>query len=74
TGYLVRPCDVDALYESVRKILENEDLRSGMGQAGQKRMREKFSNEVALSVILPAVREVLSKKNVCDMPKYRNEK
>jgi len=74
TGYLVEPCDVDALYESVRKILENEDLRSGMGQAGQKRMREKFSNEVALSVILPAVREVLLKKNVCELPKCRNEK
>ena len=74
TGYLVRPCDVDALYESVRKILENEDLRSGMGQAGQKRMREKFSKEVALSVILPAVREVLLKKNICELPKFRNEK
>lgn len=74
TGYLVRPCDVDALYKSVKAILENEDLRIRMGQAGQKRMREMFSNEVALSVILPAVREVLLKKNIYDLPKRRNEK
>ena len=74
TGYLVQPCNVDELYEAVSKVLRDDELRMRMGRAGQKRMREKFSNKAALSVILPAVREVLSKKNVCDMPKYRNEK
>jgi len=74
TGYLVQPCDVDELYEAVRDVLKDDGLRIRMGQAGQKRMREKFSNEVALSVILPAVREVLLKKNVCELPKCRNEK
>ncbi len=74
TGYLVQPCNVDELYEAVSKVLRDDELRMRMGQAGQKRMREKFSNEVALSVILPAVREVLLKKNICDLPKYRNEK
>ncbi len=72
TGYLVEPRNVDALCESAKKILENEDLRVKMGQAGQKRMEDKFSIKPALSAILPAVREVLQKKNICDL-RYRGE-
>jgi glycosyltransferase involved in cell wall biosynthesis len=72
TGYLVEPRNVDALCESVIKILNNDDLRVKMGQAGRKRMEEKFSIKPALSAILPAVREVLQKKNICDL-QYRGE-
>ncbi len=72
TGYLVEPRNVDALCESVKKILENDDLRVKMGQAGQKRMEDKFSIKPALSAILPAVREVLQTKNICDL-RYRGE-
>jgi glycosyltransferase involved in cell wall biosynthesis len=71
TGFLVEPCNVDALYESARKILENDDLRVKMGQAGQKRMEDKFSIKPALSAILPAVREVLQQKKVYDLPHTR---
>ena len=74
TGYLVEPCYVDGFYDRVHKILEDEELRNSMGKAAQERAREKFSNKVALSVILPAVREVLLKKSVCDLPKCRDEK
>jgi glycosyltransferase involved in cell wall biosynthesis len=73
TGYLVEPFDVGGLYEASRKILEDEGLRNSMGKAAQERAREKFSNEVALSVIFPAVCEVLSKKKICDLPEFRNE-
>lgn len=72
TGYLVEPRNVDALCESVKKILENSDLRVKMGQAGQKRMEDKFSIKPALSAILPAVREVLQKKKICDL-RYRGD-
>jgi glycosyltransferase involved in cell wall biosynthesis len=72
TGFLVEPRNVDALCESVIKILKNDDLRLKMGQAGQKRMEDKFSIKPALSAILPAIREVLQKKNICDL-RYRKE-
>ena len=67
TGYLVQPCNVDELYEAVRNILKNDELRMKMGQAGQKRIREKFSTNAALSAILPAVCEVLQQKKICDL-------
>ena len=72
TGYLVQPCNVDELYEAVRNVLKDDELRMKMGRAGQKRIREKFSMDVALSAILPAVCEVLRHKNICDL-RYRGE-
>jgi len=68
TGYLVQPCDVEALYEAVTKILEDDDLRIKMGVAGRKRVQEKFSVAPSLSVILPAIRKVLQQKKICDLP------
>jgi glycosyltransferase involved in cell wall biosynthesis len=68
TGYLVQPRNVEALYESVRKILEDDDLRLKMGQAGKKRMREKYSIEASLSAILPAIGEILQQKDIWDLP------
>lgn len=67
TGYLVQPCDLDALCQSISKILEDEGLRKRMGQAGRKRVKEKFSINPALSAILPAIREVLQRKGICDL-------
>lgn len=68
TGYLVQPCNIDALYESVTKILEDDDLRNKMGVAGRKRIQENFSVNPSLSVILPAIRKVLQQKKICDLP------
>jgi len=53
-------------------VLEDDELRMRMGQAGQIRIREKFSTNAALSAILPAVCEVLQQKNICDI-QYRGE-
>ena len=72
TGYLVEPRNVDALCESVKKILGNDDLRVKMGQTGQKRMKDKFSIKPALSAILPAIREVLQKEKIFDL-QYKGE-
>ena len=59
TGYLVQPCNVDKLHEAARNLLEDDELKVRMGQAGQKLIREKFSLSASLSAIMPAVREVL---------------
>ena len=72
TGYLVQPCNVDELYEAVKDVLKDDELRKRMGRAGQKRIREKFSTKAALSAILPAVCEVLRQKKICDL-RYRGE-
>ncbi|MBA7652867.1 putative glycosyltransferase EpsD [subsurface metagenome] len=40
TGYLVQPCNVDELYEAVRNVLRDDELRMRMGQAGQKQQKE----------------------------------
>jgi len=68
TGYLVPPCDIEALCSSAKKILDDDELRCRMGEAGENRMRDKFSVEPALGAILPAIREVLQQKKVCDLP------
>jgi len=67
TGFLAQPADVSELCEAVSNLLKDDKLRIRMGQAGQKRIREKFSTKVALSAILPAVCEVLRHKKVCDL-------
>jgi len=67
TGYLVQRCNVDGLHKAVRDILKDNELRMRMGQAGQKRIRQKFSINASLAVILPAVREVLEQKKIWDM-------
>jgi glycosyltransferase involved in cell wall biosynthesis len=72
TGYLVQPCNIDELHEAVRNVLKDDNLRDKMGRAGQKRIREKFSTNAALSAIVPAVCEVLRNKKICDL-QYRGE-
>lgn len=70
TGFLVQPADIDGLYKAVSNILKNDKLRSRMGQAGQKRIRERFSINASLSAIIPAVHEVLQQKRIWDVKKW----
>lgn len=64
TGYLVQPCNVDGLYNSVRDVLKDDKLRISMGRAGQKRIRQKFSINASLSAIIPAIHEVLQQNRI----------
>jgi len=67
TGFLVPPYDIDALHESVKKILEDEKLRQEMGRAAGHRFDEKFSLDASLSAITGAIREVLLQRGICDL-------
>lgn len=45
TGIIVPPTDVDALASSIRYLVENPHIRKNMGDAGRRRVEEKFSLE-----------------------------
>lgn len=45
TGLLVPPRDPEALAEAVHKLLENDEMRQGMGQAGRKLAEREFAIE-----------------------------
>jgi len=65
TGFLVQPANVSELCEAVSNLLEDDKLRSKMGKAGQKHIREKFSIHASLSATMAAIQEVLQQNNVC---------
>ena len=43
TGYLVPPKDPEKMAKEIIKIISNKDLAKKMGNAGRKRVEEKFS-------------------------------
>jgi len=45
TGILVPPQNPDEMADALLKLLDNEKLRKSMGEAGRKRIKEKFSIE-----------------------------
>jgi len=45
TGYVVDPDDPDAMVEKILHLLENENLRESMGEAGKERYKTRFSQE-----------------------------
>ena len=42
TGYMVPPADAEALAEKIATLLTHQQLAASMGQAGQRRVRERF--------------------------------
>ena len=43
TGIIIEPGDVNALSDSIKKLIDNEDIRKKMGFAAFKRVKEHFS-------------------------------
>jgi len=43
TGFLVEPGNPDKLAEKIKELLENDEMRKKFGEAGFKRVKEKFS-------------------------------
>jgi glycosyltransferase involved in cell wall biosynthesis len=59
TGLLVPPRDPDTLAAALRRLLADADLRTQMGEAGYRRVREKFSAEAMTRRVLAIYDEVL---------------
>ena len=62
TGFLTPPANMGKLYEAVSSILRNDELRARMGQAGQKRIQERFSLNASVSAIVHAINDVFQQK------------
>jgi glycosyltransferase involved in cell wall biosynthesis len=52
TGYIVPPGDIDRLFDALLKLLGDSNLRSRMGQAGQRIAIERFSTERAVDQLM----------------------
>jgi glycosyltransferase involved in cell wall biosynthesis len=58
TGLLVPPRDVDALTAALRRVLDDEGLRRKLGEAGRRRVAERFSLEAMTREVLAVYDEV----------------
>jgi len=59
TGILVPPADSEALVAAIKQLLDNEELRKKMGQAGRKRVETKFSWKEAVVKTVKVYEELL---------------
>lgn len=64
TGVLVPTKDPDALYQAVRKLLLNEELRNELGQAARKRVLEKFLPEPMWEELYQEYSRFLNKRGI----------
>jgi glycosyltransferase involved in cell wall biosynthesis len=61
-GFLVPPRDPQALAAAIRRLLDNAPLRAQMGEAGRRRVVEKFSWQVACRDMTAAYEENIERK------------
>jgi phosphatidylinositol alpha-1,6-mannosyltransferase len=59
TGILVEPAKADALAEAVGRLLDDPDLRTSMGRAGQRRASELFTWKAHAKRVAEIYRELL---------------
>lgn len=59
TGIIVPTADPDAFAAGVKRLLDDENLRREMGQAGRKRIEDNFSWQQAAAMTVDVYREVL---------------
>jgi len=59
SGIIVPPADPAAIASAVERLLEDENLRRQMGEAGRKRIEQNFTWEQAARETLEVYREVL---------------
>jgi len=62
SGMLIQPGDVSALTSKLRLLLEDEDLRKRLGDAGRKRILSEFSVEAMVQGNLAVYRSVLENR------------
>jgi len=61
SGWLVKPKDVDGLAEKIETIINNPLLGKKMGEAGRKRIEQKYSWEIICEKLEKAYQEVIDK-------------
>ncbi len=52
TGFLVEPRNSEALVEPLRKLIARPDLRTLMGKAGRRRVREQFDRKEMIKAVI----------------------
>ncbi|MBN2549571.1 MAG: glycosyltransferase family 4 protein [Anaerolineales bacterium] len=62
TGYLVQPGDVAGLAGATLKLVQNPELRSRMGMAGQQRVQTHFSAETTAQQVGAVIERVLAQR------------
>lgn len=66
TGFLVPVGDTKALASRVNRLLDDSVLRSSLGQAGQRRVRDQFSVERMLEGHVKLYRDLATKKRIAN--------
>ena len=61
TGFLVPPGDTDALASAIRRLLADEPLRARMGEAGRRRVAERFDAATMCRRVLALYDEVVAR-------------
>lgn len=51
-GLLIKPCDVESLYEALKRLIHDEELRDRLSFSAKKRFMEKFTVDVMLKNVL----------------------
>jgi glycosyltransferase involved in cell wall biosynthesis len=64
-GYLVSPGNEEELASGLLKILNDKNLAAKMGEAGRKKMTDRFSAETMVRSIEKVYLELLEKKGIC---------
>ena len=62
TGLLVPPADEDALAEALIQLLEDDQLRTTMGQAANRKLREEWSVPVVAGQTVATYREAINRR------------
>jgi glycosyltransferase involved in cell wall biosynthesis len=60
TGYLINPFDVDQLAKKINYLLDNETVRTAMGEAARQRVHDKFSIETMIRSFYEEYQKVLT--------------
>lgn len=68
TGFVVEPRSIDALSDAIVRLLRDPDLRRRFGEAGQRRVEQRFTPRRMCEDVLQVYREVLGEPTETRMP------
>ncbi|NJL54246.1 glycosyltransferase, partial [bacterium] len=64
TGYLVPPCDADALAQAVIKLLQDDDRREAMGAAARDLLEREWSEDACARKTLLVYERAVAARSV----------